>query len=142
MVIITTYLVCLGVEKKNTVSLYDLYGHALEQEPLTQVMIFIILVDPSLVIITTYLVCLINAWEWKRFLNKYSNLKLLTPKLRPLWGGVMKKWGSTTIESGPQYIYILQSFVFSRENYMISSVFSALSCYITCIAHTFHINGI
>ena len=34
-----------------------------------------------------------------------------------------KKWGSTTIESGPQYIYILQSFVFSRKNYMISSVF-------------------
>ena len=39
---------------------------------------------------------------------------------------------------------ILQSFVFSRENYMLSSVLSVhvLSCYITCIAHTFHINGI
>ena len=53
-----------------------------------------------------------------------------------------QKMGATTMESGPQYIYILQSFVFSRENYMLSSVLSVLSCYITCIAHTFHINGI
>ena len=53
-----------------------------------------------------------------------------------------KKWGATTMESGPQYIYIWQSFVFSRENSKLSSVLSVLSCYITCIAHTFHINGI
>ena len=46
------------------------------------------------------------------------------------------------MDSGPQYIYILQSFVFSRENFMLFSVLSELSCYITCIAHTFHINGI
>ena len=46
------------------------------------------------------------------------------------------------MESGPQYIYILQSFVFSRENYMLSSVMSVISCYITCITHTLHINGI
>ena len=46
------------------------------------------------------------------------------------------------MDSGPQYIYILQSFVFSRENYMLSSVLSVLSCYIACIAHTLHINGI
>ena len=51
-----------------------------------------------------------------------------------------KKWGSTTVESGPQYIYISQSFVFSRENNIISPVLSVFSCYITCIAHTFHIN--
>ena len=57
-----------------------------------------------------------------------------------------KKWGATTMESGPQYIYILQSFVFSRENSKlhVSSVLSVLSCYmyITCIAHTFHIIGV
>ena len=53
-----------------------------------------------------------------------------------------KKWGSTTIESGPQYIYFLKSFVFSDENYMISSVLSVLSSYITCIAQIFHINCI
>ena len=47
-----------------------------------------------------------------------------------------------TMESGPQYFYILQSFVFSRENSKLSSVLSVLSCYITCIAHTFHINGL
>ena len=46
------------------------------------------------------------------------------------------------MESGPQYIYILQSFVFSLENSKLSSVLSVLLCYITCIAHTFHINGI
>ena len=43
-----------------------------------------------------------------------------------------------------RYIYILQRFVFSHENYLISSVLSVLSCFITrtCIAHTFYINGI
>ena len=46
------------------------------------------------------------------------------------------------MDSGFQYIYILQSLVFSRENYMLSSVLSVLSCYITCIAHTCHIHGI
>ena len=46
------------------------------------------------------------------------------------------------MESGSQYIYILQSFVFFSENYMLSSVLSVLSCYITCIAYTFHINVI
>ena len=56
---------CLGVEKKNAFSLYDLYGHTLiAQEPLPQgVMKFTILLDPSLVIITTHLVCLMYAWE-------------------------------------------------------------------------------
>ena len=42
----------------------------------------------------------------------------------------------------PEIFGFLESFVFSRENYMISSVLSVLSCYITCIAHIFHINGI
>ena len=35
---------------------------------------------------------------------------------------------ATIMESGPQYIYFLQSFVFSRENYMLSSVLSVLLC--------------
>ena len=71
---------------------------------------------------------------------------------------------STTIETGPWFIHFLKSLIFSRENYILSSVLSVLSCYITCIAdslivvlcritnilamlrrtciaHTFHING-
>ena len=48
---------------------------------------FTILVDPSLVIITTCLVCLINAWEWRRFFKKHINFTLFTPKLPPLWVG-------------------------------------------------------
>ena len=52
---------------------------------------FTILVAPSLVIITTYFVCLINAWEERRrLLKKYSNFTLFTIKLPPLWVGVMK----------------------------------------------------
>ena len=49
---------------------------------------FTILEDPSFVIITTYLVCLIYAWELRRrFLKQYSNFTRLTPKLPPLWVG-------------------------------------------------------
>ena len=49
-------------KKNNAFSLYDLiYGHALAQEP--GLMKVTILVDPSLVIITIYLVFLIYAWE-------------------------------------------------------------------------------
>ena len=44
------------------------------------------------------------------------------------------KRGSTAIEIGPWYIYYLESFVFSRENNMISSVLYVLLCYITCIS--------
>ena len=51
-------------KKNNAFSLYDLYGHALAQEPLPRgFMKFTILVDPSFVIITIYLVCLFYAWE-------------------------------------------------------------------------------
>ena len=73
LVIITLYLVCLIYAwelrrrffKKYAFLLYDLYGHALTQEPLaTQgVMKVTIFVDPSLVIITICLVCLIYARE-------------------------------------------------------------------------------
>ena len=46
---------------------------------------FTILVDPSLVFITIYLVCLIHAQEQRRgFLENYINLALFTPKLSPL----------------------------------------------------------
>ena len=55
---------------------------------------------------------------------------------------IFKKWGFTTIESGPGYIYLLKNFVFSDENNMIFSVLSVLSYYITCIAQIFHINCI
>ena len=51
-------------KKNNAFSLYDLYGHTLAQEPLPWgVMKFTIFVEPSLVIIIIYLVCLIYAWE-------------------------------------------------------------------------------
>ena len=50
-------------KRNNAFSLYDLYGQTLAQEPLPRVMKLIILVDPSLVIITIYLVCLIYACE-------------------------------------------------------------------------------
>ena len=36
----------------------------------------------------------------------------------------------------------VESLVFCREKYMLSTVFSKLSYYINCITHTFHINGI
>ena len=48
------------------------------------------LVDSSLVIITTYLVSLIYAWELRRRFKKkkkYSNYTLFTTKLPPLWIG-------------------------------------------------------
>ena len=38
----------------------------------------------------------------------------------------VNKWTATTIESGTQYINILQSFVFSPESNMVSSVLSVL----------------
>ena len=41
----------------------------------------------------------------------------------------------------PVYLHFA-TFLFSRENYMISAVLSVLPNYITCIAHTFHIDGI
>ena len=50
--------------RNNAFSLYDLYGHALAQEPLPRGLRNLQnLVDPLLVIITLYLVCLIYAWE-------------------------------------------------------------------------------
>ena len=62
--------ICMGVEKKifkevmHFHYMTSLYGHALaKKKPDPGVMKFTILVDPSLVIITIYLVCLIYAWE-------------------------------------------------------------------------------
>ena len=81
---------CLGVKKrKNACSQYDLYGHALPQEPLPcGVMKFTILLDPSLAIITIHLFSLNNASEQrKRFFKKYISFTLFTPKLLPLYVG-------------------------------------------------------
>ena len=48
----------------NELSLYDLYGHALEKKnPAPGVIKLTILIVPSLVIITVYLVFLINGQE-------------------------------------------------------------------------------
>ena len=49
--------------RKNAFLLYDFWPRHSTGKPTPGVMKFKILVDPSLVIITTYLVCLINAWE-------------------------------------------------------------------------------
>ena len=66
LVIINIYLVCLTYAwecnehfyRKNAFPLYYLYGHAQAQEPLPRGSGKLpILVDPSLVIITLYLVC-------------------------------------------------------------------------------------
>ena len=58
---------CLGLEKifkrNNADSLYAFYGHVQTQNPCPVVIKFTILVDPSLVIITTCLLCLLYAWE-------------------------------------------------------------------------------
>ena len=66
LVFITTYSglsdLCLGVQKKIFKETLWLYGHAPAQEPCPRGHGIYDLVDPSLVI-TTYLVCLIFAWE-------------------------------------------------------------------------------
>ena len=49
--------------KDNAYSLYDLPGHALAHGSLSGVIKYTILVDPSLVVITIHLVCLIHVWE-------------------------------------------------------------------------------
>ena len=65
------------------------------KNPCPEVMKFTNLEEPSLDIITLYLVCLNHAQEQRRrFLNKYINFRLFTPKLPPLetegGGGVIK----------------------------------------------------
>ena len=68
VIILSLSDLCLGVEerifKEIIFSLHDLQGLTLAQKPsIPGVMKFTILVDPSLVIITSSLVCLIYAWE-------------------------------------------------------------------------------
>ena len=74
-------------------------------------------------------------WFIRNSINCIKPFSVFSPKMAE-----KLQMGATTIESGPRYIYILQSFVFSRENYTKSSVLSVLSCYITCITHTCHTN--
>ena len=84
---------CLGVEKKifkEIIHFHHVTFMTTSQPriPAPEVMKFTILVDPPLVSITTYLVCLIFAWEQKRRLyKKYINFTLFTPELPPLVGG-------------------------------------------------------
>ena len=84
---------CLGLEKRILKEimhfLYHLYGHTLAQEPLPRgggVMKFIILVDPSLVIITKYAL-FVWTTPWSRFLKKYINFKVFTLKVTSPWDG-------------------------------------------------------
>ena len=74
------------IEKKIFKSLYHLYVHALAQELLPKGLWNIILIDPPLVIITIHLFCLNHFPEYKRrFLKKYINFTLFTPKIHTLW---------------------------------------------------------
>ena len=77
--------VCLGDERKIFKEIMHFYymTYMVTPQNLTPgVMKFTILVDPSLFIITTYLVFLINTWEQRRrCFKKYSNFTLFTPKL-------------------------------------------------------------
>ena len=66
---------CLGVKKifKEIMHFHYLTYMAMtyQKNPCAGVMNLTLLVDHSLVIVTTYLVCLIYAWEWRsRFLKK------------------------------------------------------------------------
>ena len=73
-VIITIHFsaLCLGVEKNIFKEIMNF--HPIRKPPVLGVMKFTILVDPSLVIMTLYLVCLKYAWE-KRFQKKsFSSL--------------------------------------------------------------------
>ena len=78
----------MGVEKKifffkNAFSLYELYDHALAQEPLPRPRgswnLHLCLNKHSLVNITIYLVCLINAWEYRRNTSSLHFYPRITP---------------------------------------------------------------
>ena len=59
---------------------YMTYGHALAQEPLPRgFMKVTILVDPSLVIITMYIVCLIYAWVFIEIMLFHYMTYMATP---------------------------------------------------------------
>ena len=67
-IVYTLFDLCLGVEKKNFKEIMQFHYLSymtmpLHTTPTPGVMKFTILVNPSGVIITTYLVCLIYAWE-------------------------------------------------------------------------------
>ena len=77
--------------RNNALSLYDLYGHYLAHwTPAPGVMKVTILVDPSLVIITIYLVCLIYALGvekkiLKEIMHLYGHTLAQEPLLRGSW---------------------------------------------------------
>ena len=68
---------------------YDLYCHAPAQEPLPLgVMKFTVLVDPSLVIITIYLLCMDHAQEERRrFFLEIHQFYTFYPKIASPWSG-------------------------------------------------------
>ena len=47
------------------------------------IMKFIILVDPSLIIITIYLVCLTNVWELRKHLKEIMHFHTMTDMVMP-----------------------------------------------------------
>ena len=87
---------------------------------------------------------LFNFYYWtKAWPFVWTNLKLESPSPKNvLWQIMGCHYYWQLLLSGHRYIYFLENFVFSHENCMISSLLSVLSCYISCIANTFQINGI
>ena len=93
------------VLKNISFSLYDLYGLTYDiRTPAQRVVVFIILLYPSVVINIIYLVCLIYAHEQRRrFLKKYTNFTLSIPKLSPLkW----ESWNLLSVVLLPYRCYI------------------------------------
>ena len=93
---------------------------------------------------------------WRDFLNSNCSAVLNTNSFKGclivyslfIWRWYYWQWKAAKdgvpllLKLVPGIFIFLEKLIFLRENYMISSVFSVLSYDITCMAHTFHINGI
>ena len=79
-------------------------------------------------------------FKWLSILYLFS--VMITYLIVTLRHGKFQKMGFHYYCIWPPVYLHFATLLFSRENCMISAVLSVLSYYITCIAHTFHINGI
>ena len=90
-------------------------------------------------------------WKQVMFLSRWTNI---STQFKLLYNLISFIWKTHSSTSSTLILIIIDISKLSveqtrfglmtkaRENDMISSVLSVLSCYIPCIAHTFHINGI
>ena len=109
--ILSLSVLCLGVEKKILKEImhfhYIIYMNSTQHKnPCPGVMKFTILVDPSLVNITLYIVCLINNWEQRRKIFKaimhfHYMTYMATPQHKNPCPGVMK----FTIWVDPSFVH-------------------------------------